>query len=390
MTCQCGKELQARDEHAGKRVQCPACGRALVVPTAAPEAEAEATGPKTGWELDTSKEVADRASKAGVVRHGRGNVCLLHSTGPLEHDLRVAGTAVCWNCSRKVPYSGFVFGRSGLGGTLANVICGSCNAKAWLGFSSHVTGEGTEVYLFARTMTREYTRSEEESLQAPAFTITQVRLAPDQERSRTEKDWAQTLLPAFVQAVKRKQPYQEVSDLAARLLVQAMTPNQHSATCHALRQLLAQTPVIYMQAILAEALASLRDEEAGPVVRDALARTLAVENPGDPANLPLQDLCVLTLLFGDGNGFLDAMEKGLHELATPTRACRWALKLHPKEVEKLVRNGHSIDAYESTLGGNHWQLVLPLLPLWLDEDHEKKGMGSRIFKLFHPGKKDKK
>ncbi len=30
-TCQCGKQLQAKDEYAGKRAKCPACGRELLV-----------------------------------------------------------------------------------------------------------------------------------------------------------------------------------------------------------------------------------------------------------------------------------------------------------------------------------------------------------------------
>jgi hypothetical protein len=31
-TCGCGKQLQSQDEHAGKRVECPACGARLTVP----------------------------------------------------------------------------------------------------------------------------------------------------------------------------------------------------------------------------------------------------------------------------------------------------------------------------------------------------------------------
>src|SRR5262249_51579502 len=36
VTCACGKKLQARDEHAGKKAKCPGCGALLVVPEKAP------------------------------------------------------------------------------------------------------------------------------------------------------------------------------------------------------------------------------------------------------------------------------------------------------------------------------------------------------------------
>lgn len=32
VTCNCGKTLQAKDEHAGKRLRCPSCGEAIAVP----------------------------------------------------------------------------------------------------------------------------------------------------------------------------------------------------------------------------------------------------------------------------------------------------------------------------------------------------------------------
>lgn len=34
--CTCGRQLQAADEHAGKRSKCPACGAAHVIPSLAP------------------------------------------------------------------------------------------------------------------------------------------------------------------------------------------------------------------------------------------------------------------------------------------------------------------------------------------------------------------
>ena len=32
VTCSCGKKLRAKDEAAGKRAKCPACGKIVVVP----------------------------------------------------------------------------------------------------------------------------------------------------------------------------------------------------------------------------------------------------------------------------------------------------------------------------------------------------------------------
>src|SRR5262245_42476238 len=35
--CTCGKELRARDSHAGKSAPCPGCGRTLLIPAQLPE-----------------------------------------------------------------------------------------------------------------------------------------------------------------------------------------------------------------------------------------------------------------------------------------------------------------------------------------------------------------
>src|SRR6476646_3631191 len=52
VTCHCGKKLQSRDEHAGMRAKCPACGAVLLIPQPAvkvqPTVKAEpATAPLT-------------------------------------------------------------------------------------------------------------------------------------------------------------------------------------------------------------------------------------------------------------------------------------------------------------------------------------------------------
>jgi hypothetical protein len=47
VTCQCGKKLQSRDEHAGMRAKCPACGAVLLIPKpAAAAVTAETTTKK--------------------------------------------------------------------------------------------------------------------------------------------------------------------------------------------------------------------------------------------------------------------------------------------------------------------------------------------------------
>src|SRR5258708_17594739 len=43
VACECGKRLSAKDELAGKRVKCPACGQGLLIPApdSAPQPETE-------------------------------------------------------------------------------------------------------------------------------------------------------------------------------------------------------------------------------------------------------------------------------------------------------------------------------------------------------------
>jgi hypothetical protein len=378
--CKCGRKLETKDDQAGKRVQCPACGRALTVPPPPKEQSVE-----SDWQIDPSERAAEKAESAGVARQGRANVVRVHATETLRSDLVVQGVFTCWHCRTDIPFSAQVFGRVGLGGAVVTLGCPKCNARIWLGFSTHLTAEGTDVYLYAPSHTRGYTRSEDDTLPAPTFRVDRVGEVPARSANPLDKGWVNTLLSGLAQAVGRRDPYQEVSQRASQLVGQAMSPRQLEAVCRSVQGLLAKESTTYLRAILAEALAGLRDEGAAQVVQAALRQALEDDDPGDPANLPLHDLCVVGLLFGDGNSFLEALSRGLDKLEVPTRACRFGQRLKPREVAEMIHAGSHIDSYASTLGGSNWQHVHPLLPLWVDEDEDKKagtrkGWLNRLFR----------
>jgi hypothetical protein len=46
-TCSCGRQLQAREELAGRKVTCPSCGQSAVVPSTATEPESQTAGPSS-------------------------------------------------------------------------------------------------------------------------------------------------------------------------------------------------------------------------------------------------------------------------------------------------------------------------------------------------------
>lgn len=58
--CQCGKQLAVKDEYAGKRVKCPGCGGAVVIPQAQPAAKDDEDG--------ISGLLDDVGMRAGVAR----------------------------------------------------------------------------------------------------------------------------------------------------------------------------------------------------------------------------------------------------------------------------------------------------------------------------------
>jgi hypothetical protein len=111
-----------------------------------------------------------------------------------------------------------------------------------------------------------------------------------------------------------------------------------------------------------------------------LRRTLDSEDPGDRTNLPLHELCVLALLFGDRSGFREAVQRGMRQLPMTTRACKLGKRLPLKELIALIEQGKQVDSYESTLGGTNWQHIHPLLPLRTDDGASPKSWLDRFLR----------
>lgn len=363
IACKCGRQLRTQEDHAGRQVQCPACGRVHTVP--APPNDRKAG---SAWVVEATPEAARRAELAGVVEPGKANVVRLHRPGGLTASLSVEGDILCWYCKTATPFTAPVFGRTGLAGAFLTIGCPQCNASIWTGYSTHATGTGTDVFLFAPTTAREYSRRGDEPIPAPTLRIDRVRDAP-----RGAGAWSEAALSGFILAVTRREPYQEVSARAALLVGQLLPEVQAEAVLRNLRTLLERERTTYVRAILAEVLACFRDEAAGPAVQGALRDALAEDDPSDSGDQPLHDLCVLALVYGDGNGFREAMARGLAQVTAPTRARKHGNRLTPKAVLRLVDKGEQIDNFESTLGGDNWQYVHPVLPLWVDEDAARRG-----------------
>ena len=225
--CKCGKQLRAFIHQAGSQLQCPACGRAQIVPTPAPTRKAGSR-----WQIDTSAEAAAKAELAGVARGDRDNVARLWSSEELQQSLAIAGTLACWYCQSEIPFTGQVFGRVGLAGTLVNLGCPKCHARIWTGFSSHLTAEGTDVFIYAPSNSR----SDGHSSGTPTLRIHQVTasdLAPSTSIEPIEKP-----LLEFEAAVGRKASYQETTVLASRLAEQPMSSWQSDKVCRRLQTLL--------------------------------------------------------------------------------------------------------------------------------------------------------
>ena len=313
--CKCGKELQSDLSQAGRRMQCPDCGRAFVVPSPV----VEKTEPT--WKVDSSADVPAQAVKLSLIEEGRGSVIRLVSSRPLVHDLSIEGVFKCWHCRNPIPFTGEVFGRAGLGGTFLTFICLECKAKVWIGFSSRTTGKGANVYLYSPIRSRGQVPIE---AQTSAFRIQRLKEQTPPPFADSGFAALNTLVLELTQSVNLKEPFQKVTGLAGNLVAQTMTSEQWEGVCLAVRSLVEKDAPLYLRVILVKALACLRDEGAARTVRMALHNALATEEVADPSNMPLQDLCVLALLFGDGNGFMEAMRRGMDELNASTRPSKRA------------------------------------------------------------------
>jgi hypothetical protein len=319
-----------------------------------------------------------------VTQADRASVVRLWSAEELQQRLTVFGSLECWYCQAAIAFEAQVFGRVGLAGSLVTQGCPKCHAKIWTGFSSHATAEGTDVFLYAPSNSR----SDGHASAAPTLRVQEVVVAAPTFESPADIEQIEKMLVDFESALGRTAPYQEVSALASRLVERRMSAWQTDRVCRRVHTLLKKEKATYLRAVLVEVLACLRDERAVRDVRDTLRRTLEHEEVTDETNLPLHDLCVLALLFGDGNGFLSAMSHGMKDLSIPTRACKQGKRLTPQEVAGLIRKGNHIDSYESTLGGASWQQLHPLLPLWVDEKElEKEDKGGWLNRLFKPSRK---
>lgn len=64
-SCSCGKNLRVGDEHAGKRVKCPSCGKAVAVPAARKAAESQPAAPKAQGGTATATAPSGQAVRFG-------------------------------------------------------------------------------------------------------------------------------------------------------------------------------------------------------------------------------------------------------------------------------------------------------------------------------------
>src|SRR5262249_14910361 len=215
----------------------------------------------------------------------------------------------------------------------------------------------TDVYLYAPS----HTRQQGDTRPISTFRVENVVELPPAASSRELGEWLDNALSGVVQAVSKRESYQAISARAAPLVSQLLPPEMLKLACRTLRALLEKETMTHSRAILVEALAALRDASAARAVRAAAERSLAQDDPADATNLPLQDLCILATLFGHDDLLLDAMTRGMDRHQTLTRAIKMDKRLTTDEVARLVRRRQFVDAYESVLGRDQWQRILPVV-----------------------------
>jgi hypothetical protein len=75
----------------------------------------------------------------------------------------------------------------------------------------------------------------------------------------------------------------------------------------------------------------------------------------------LHDLCILAALFGHVDILRTAVTRGMDRHHTLSRAIKLDKRLTADEVGRVVYRRETIDAYESVLGHDQWQRILPLV-----------------------------
>jgi hypothetical protein len=373
--CQCGKKLLAKDGQSGKRVRCPDCRRLHTVPAPLQPA----------WHIDASDENADLAQMAGVIRSGGARVVRLHSQKDLDQDLEVKGSALCRTCRATLDFAGTVFGRAGLGGELAAPVCGKCNIRLWIGYAS-AEGLGGEVYLYAPSQTRDYSLRSEGTLPCPTFQVDTVRAV----RRTISSDARQVSLMAvqtgLLWAVQKRASRNDVRDQARRLLEHSDSTAAADTVTRDLRAALRQEQDPERMVLLAEVLAHLRDRRAGKTVIEAFGRALDAETGTEETERACQDLGLLTILFGNREGFLEAVDAEKVSLESDSRGCSLGAQLTFAEAVRLLQDGRGIDCYEMSVSGLAAPWVYPLVQQSADADQRRESVMGFLKTFFNKGK----
>ncbi len=281
----------------------------------------------------------------------------LRGSAPLVGNLQVNGNLTCWYCRTGTPFEGEIFGRAGVAGELVALTCAECTARLWTGFSNQQGDAGTDVYLYAPS----HTRQQVDTRPISTFRVENVVELSPAAPSRELGDWLDGTLSGLVQAVSKRESYQAISAKASPLVGQLLPAEMWRLACRTLRALLEKETMTHSRAVLVEALAALRDVTAARGVRAAAERSLAQDDPADASNLPLQDLCILAALFGHDDILRGAMSRGMDRHHTLTRAIKLDKRLTADELGREIFRRQPIDAYESVLGRDQWQRILPLV-----------------------------
>ncbi|MGB2829489.1 MAG: hypothetical protein WBD75_03960, partial [Phycisphaerae bacterium] len=89
--CACGKEYKFKDQYAGRRAKCPACGQVVRIPGARPAGRPSSHSPLREYRRSRTRELALLGSAGFVVLVGIGLVVyFLCFSGPAPRAARPA------------------------------------------------------------------------------------------------------------------------------------------------------------------------------------------------------------------------------------------------------------------------------------------------------------